>query len=937
MRPCCLCFLIGFITTFNAFALQQDSDQPASTPTPNPELLAAQQHLQKGRYEEAIDAYVELAADPKSSALAESGLARCYVATGDFDNAESAFNKCLAVEDAPAELRADLLAQWGVYLFNRGRYAEAKAAAQKSLSSNPDQPYAHWVVASVLTEIGQIEMAEREWRWFSRYYNRAQPEDAKTLIPLGLGAANYARWTSSSQIFRFLVNTVCVDALKDDPDCWQASLLSGSLLLEKYNKAQGLPDVKAALAINSRAGDVLVALGREAIERRDYKSADDFVLRSLKSNPQHVASLILKADLALRAGQFKDAERTVSQGLKVNPRHQYLLAQKAMLAIRDTMPTTEQLRSLLAGFGKEPSMPTDVGAGQFESVVRQVAANNTRPGEFLTVVANGLDEQHQFELAEICYLKAIEVMPQLSRPRTELGMLYMQTGRTIEARRILDAAFKADPFHVRVSNMRKVLGILEGYGTISTDHFVVHFDKQADRILGHLMAEYLELAYDELVEHYDFEPERVHFEIYHNGKGQTGHQWFSARMVGMPWIQTIGASTGVMIAMASPNALQRQKFNWARVAKHELAHIITLQQTRYRIPRWFTEGLAVASEDMVAPVEWQKLLATRVPMGDIWQLDELNEILIKYPSQADWSMAYCQSSLYVQFMEQKFGAKTISQMLNAYRVGQSTDEAIAAVFGVSVDEFQQQYVAFVKEQIQKFGYQKASINLSMSELKKQYESDKDDLTAKADYALALLVNRQGKRAIPLAKEVLAVDKTNGPAAIIVSAVLLSNKDYEGAVDVLQPAAKVNNARSDVLSMYGRMLLKAGQTDEALVILQDSAKRFPHEPKWLELLVDAWTTKGDQAELKSVLERLIVVDRDNIEARRSLAEMFFADEQFEAAAEMALETLYADATDPVAHRIRALSLVKLGQTELARKAIEFAIETNPNDPALKSLK
>jgi hypothetical protein len=46
--------------------------------------------------------------------------------------------------------------------------------------------------------------------------------------------------------------------LKDDPLAWEAHRVAGDLFLEKYNRADGLPELKQALAINPRAAEVLV-------------------------------------------------------------------------------------------------------------------------------------------------------------------------------------------------------------------------------------------------------------------------------------------------------------------------------------------------------------------------------------------------------------------------------------------------------------------------------------------------------------------------------------------------------------------------------------------------------------------------------------------------------------------------------------------------------
>ena len=54
-------------------------------------------------------------------------------------------------------------------------------------------------------------------------------------------------------------------------------------------------------------------------------------------------------------------------------------------------------------------------------------------------------------------------------------------------------------------------------------------------------------------------------------------------------------------------------FNWARVLTHEVVHVITLQQTEFNIPHWYTEALAVESEGFPRPQEWNKMLLERVP------------------------------------------------------------------------------------------------------------------------------------------------------------------------------------------------------------------------------------------------------------------------------------------------------------------------------------
>ena len=186
-------------------------------------------------------------------------------------------------------------------------------------------------------------------------------------------------------------------------------------------------------------------------------------------------------------------------------------------------------------------------------------------------------------------------------------MLYMQIGRETEAKSLFDAAFAADPFNVRADNMMKVLKHMASY-TPRRDRALQrpgrpHAGHAPGQVHGALPRVDLRRA-DRAVRLRAAGPTKI--EIMKN------HQWFSGRTIGLPFIPTVGACTGKVVALASPRATNKP-FNWARVLKHEVVHVITLQQTEFNIPHWYTEALAVESEGFPRPQEWNKLLLERVP------------------------------------------------------------------------------------------------------------------------------------------------------------------------------------------------------------------------------------------------------------------------------------------------------------------------------------
>ena len=557
--------------------------------TPEDPLAAAREHIQHGRYDEALDALDELVKsgvddlDPIELVQARCDALR---AMGQRDPAEEALQA--AIKEAPQS--AVLHAELARLHQERGRLDEAEAEVEQALKLDSNQLLGRLVQADLWAERGDIKKADEGYHWFVRYYNTRQPTDASSLLYVFRGASQYARWHSVSQIFDFCVNTLGPDALKADKLAWQAHYLAGQLLLEKYNQAQGQPKLKAALVINPQATEVLVALGRAAVKEYNWDEAESRAKQALEVSPKLPAALQILAESKLFFREVDQVELLLNDALSVNPIDQETLALLATLRLmQDGWPDPDRLKRLISHVDHISDLKLE-SPTRFEQIVIDVATRNPKPGYFLTAVGEQLDRFRQHGIAEPLFKQAIQLMPQLSEPKTALGQLYMQTGQMDDAKRVLDEAFKADKFHVRVSNMRKVLTVLDGYESVTTEHFVVRADNKLDKLLARYMAEYLEEVYPELTELFGFEPEqRTQIELYNTAKGLSAHQWFSARMVGLPWVQTIGASTGVIIALTSPAAME-EPLNWARVLKHEFVHILTLQQTNFNIPHWFTRS-----------------------------------------------------------------------------------------------------------------------------------------------------------------------------------------------------------------------------------------------------------------------------------------------------------------------------------------------------------
>lgn len=899
-------------------------------------LAAVRQHGLQGRYEEASELYETLAGEAAitGDVAMDVPFVVGYLAVlreqGQLDTAEKVLGA--ALDRRPEHPR--FLAEQARLDFIRGRWDAATTRCDAALKFDPDDLLARWTQACLFESTGRYKEADASYVWFVRYYNRKQPKEPEALYFTALGSLQYARWKGSTQIFDFTINTLCPDALKVEPKYWPVLVLSGNLLLEKYNRAQALPELKKALAINPRSADVLAALARSDAQERDWEDAVRHAEQALAVNPQHVEALLTLVEVKLAENELDAATSPLDRALAVNPVDHSANAYRAAWYLRkDGLPTPERLKVLLDHLDrpeKFPESPT-----RFEQVALDVAKRNPKPAQFLTIVAEDLLAQRRFALAEQLYKHALSVMPQLSQPKTELGMMYMQTGRIDDARKLLDEAFKGDPYHVRVSNMRKVIKVLDDYGTIATDHFVIRADTKLDRLLARYMSEYLEEVYPELTGQFGYEPpQRTQIEIYNNAKGLSAHQWFSARMVGLPWIQTIGASTGMIVAMASPSGLE-QPLNWARVLKHEYVHVLTLQQTEFNIPHWYTEALAMRAEGFPRPAAWDRLLLERVPSGDLKNLDNLSQAFQRAGNKDNWDFAYCQSLLYAEYMVKRFGEASLAKLLDAYRRQLTTDQAVPEVFGVTKADFEQGYLEHLQAVVREI-HASAPVEVAgtPAEIERAYTENPEDPTAGGRQAELWWKNKQREQAQQLATKVLARDSHEPHAALVLADAHDRNGEPTKAAEVLEAALDQSQPQSRVLERLAHLRQKQEQFESARKLYELGEEKYPHDTRWKKGLIALAIKTKDSKRLKPLLETLALIEYDDPAIPKKRAQLALDERDYSTQLKFARMALHIDVLDVEIHRLLAEAHLGLMQPERAVAEYETANELKPGDPALQ---
>lgn len=845
-------------------------------------LADARKLLLKGEYEEARAAYEAKAkADATLAPHATIGIAQSHRLTGEHDKALAALDAALkAAADNP-----DLLAARADLLFESGKWDDAEKDADAALKKKDNQLLARWTKARLLRDRGKWPDADTAVRWVVKHYTaRSNADDDITdpdeLVLVGLCGAENARWNNVSAQFRFIVNTLVKDITTEEPGNWQAEVLAGTLLLEKYNRPDALDAFDKALKLNPKAADALVGKAQAALVTFNVEEADKFAGEALAINPRHPVALRLKAEVQVIAGDYRAAEKHLRTAYAVNPRDAATLGRlAAALFLQNDQPA-------------------------FDALVKEAESHDAKPGTFYHELATSLEERKRYGPAEGYYKKAADLRPNLSGPRTGLGMLYLRLGNEAEGRKLLDDAFKKDPFNVRVSNSRKVMAHLDAYATIETPHYRLKFDPKTDQVLAEILAEYLEEVHAELKGQFNYEPtEKTLVEVF------STHEMFSGRTVGLPDLHTIGACTGRVVAMASPKAKGLAKpFNYGRVIRHELTHIFNLAQTDYQCPHWITEGLAVQNEKMNRPPLWSQILRDQTAANDLHNLDTIMMGFVK-PREPYWTLAYCQAQLYVDYLAKAHGQAAVGKVMEEFKKGKDTAAALKVACGVEKADFEKGYREYVNGVIAGLGAagKKQDKPLKPDELEAAVAKNPDDLDLKAK--LAELMERRGKAADAkkLADEVLEKKATHPTAAVVRAKLLAKAGDDTAAAKVLDEALAANPDDPRLLLAVARASIAAKQLDEAAKLLEKGRKLAPVDADWLDQLVRLYTQTEDNAKLMVVLKAKTAEDPDDLAGRLKLAKLLL-DAKADAEAEaVAKDALFIDATnaDAQGHLLAAL--------------------------------
>ena len=896
--------VVALLATGPVIDAQERGDKSA------PDVATARELYLAGRYAEAAEAYQQIA---QRTAAATIDLARCRDEVGDREAAEAVLRAAQRAMPREALIPAELARM----NLDSGNYDHAGRLVQEALNLDDKSIAARWVQAELHRLEGKLEDAQRGYEGLVDHYSSGaaivRSEDRHTI---GLAAAQVARWSRNHQQFKQLVQDFYPSILSREPNYWPAHLEMARLFSEKYNEADATAAINAGLAINPHAADLHVVKAQLALEKFDLATARSALERALEIRPRYVGAIRTQADVLLA---------------DVRPAGAIALLTKAS----ELRPGDEQtLGRLAAAYFTIDGLTNGLPSRRTRELIEQVQQRNPHAGEFYLAAGDALDRMRRFPQAVEQYRQAQQKMPQIISVRGKLGMTLMRLGEEAEAAQLLSEAFTIDPYNVRVKNTLEVLEVLENYAVLETEHFVIKFDRGQDELLAKYAARYLErVAYPQLTEQFGFEPGgKTLIEIFSRHKNASGHAWFSARMVGLPAIGTVGACAGRMIAMTSPGELDK-KFDWARLLRHEYVHVLNLQQTEFGIPHWFTEGLAVHSEQGPRPRTWDEILARRAHDDKLIDLDSLTFGFIRPVNSEEWTLAYCQAALHVDYLHEKFGGKAIADMLAAYAERKTTTEAIQESLGISQVEYEKGYRQFVAGHLGKRGLNISRKTPSLAELQKSAEREGATAADLAALAKAHLDRKSHPDARSQALAAQKLEPANALAAYVLARLQLLIGDIDGAIALLEKGHG-DPPQEDHLALLAALKLQANELEEAERLHELGQKHFPAADRWLKGLARIYLTRQDNDKLPAVLERLAALEPDSRSIRKKLAELALARGDNPAARRWATALIHLDVRDAEAHALLGAAAGGMKDWALAAEEYETAVTLDGDQPGWK---
>ena len=426
-------------------------------------------------------------------------------------------------------------------------------------------------------------------------------------------------------------------AKQRNPRSRDAWLSIGELSLDKHDDALAADVFREALKLFPEDPDIHFGLAR-AMLSSDPKKAAEHLDAAIKTNPKHIPCKLLAIEQFIDAESYAEAIELIDTVIAINPQQ----------------PEAWAYRSVIAHFTNDPR-----GEAAFHEKALSPWQNNPVP-DYL--IGKKLSQHYRFTEGAAYQRRALTIEPTCVAAQRQLAQDLLRLGDEDAGWQLAQQAHDQDAYNVATFNLLELRDALKEFVTVENDSFVLRMEKQEAQLYGTETLELLGRAKQTLGEKYGLKLKgKITVEIFPEQND------FAVRTFGMPAVSGyLGVCFGRVITANSPASRREQPSNWQSVLWHEFCHVVTLELTHNRIPRWLSEGISVY-EEMQANPAWGQRLDPRsrehILNGGLTPLGELSGAFMKPPSGWHLNFAYLESALAVEFLVQTYGQAALKNVL----------------------------------------------------------------------------------------------------------------------------------------------------------------------------------------------------------------------------------------------------------------------------------
>ena len=614
----------------------------------------------------------------------------------------------------------------------------------------------------------------------------------------------------------FLAFTVSAQTLGQAEAFWKA---------RRYQDANN--EFRALVARYPKNPDYRVRWGRMYLEHWQPNIASDLFKEALEIKADHAGALL---GLALVAAENFEGqgEALARKALEADPKlleAQELLARIALEDNNNRKATEEANKALAIDpasvEGKAILATIDLLADKKDTSWDPHSARGYETIGHFFVLNRRYEEGIQY------YRKALELDPQLYTARSELGINLMRLGQDVEAFKQLETCYNAGFQDYATVNSLKLIDSYKNFVEFKTPRTILKVQKKEAELLRLYFEPEMERILTTYERKYKIKLDRpVQVEVYPD------HEDFAVRTLGVPGLGALGVTFGYVLAMDSPSGRPPGQFHWASTLWHEMSHVFTLTGTGSRVPRWFTEGLAVHEETAVNP-EWGDRISPMVLKAikdkKLLPVTELDRGFVHPTEAAQVIVSYFQGGRICDYINEKWGWDTLLAMLHDFGAGEETAAVIRKELKIEPEEFDKRFFAFVeadtKKQVDHFEQYSGGMKL-ISELAKSKAYD--------------AIIKEGEKIQDWYPDYV---EDNNLYEILAKAYLETN-NKPAAMAELERYVKIGGRNPETIKKLSKMLVEAGRKKDAADVLARLNYIYPLDNEAHQLLGSFWLEQGN---------------------------------------------------------------------------------------------